>query len=152
MAAFGGPSYFLGRSYQKDSYIIDCYKLTDGGVLMLDYGYDRKSLRCAALRDAGGITSAYLGTWSIQTKPADFVRPRLQLSQLTTLSKGSSPEKVYQKVGEPAWFEGTSASYQDAFVLEDGSTVYLSYDAARNKLVSAYQMTVENKRLEVALG
>ncbi len=152
VAAFGGPSYFTARNFTKDSYIIDCYKLSDGGVLMLDYGYDRKSLRCAVIRDAGGITSNYLGTWTAHTKPADFIRPKVELNQITSLSKNHSPEKVYQKIGEPAWFEGSAASYQDVYLLSDGSTVYLSYDATRTKLTSAHQQTTDGKLLEVALG
>lgn len=151
VATFGNPSYFIGRSYTKDSYIIDCYKLDNGGVLMLDYGFDRKSLRCAAIRGGDGITTSYLGTWSTQTKPADFVRPRIQLNQVTTLAKEMTPEKVYKTLGEPCWFEGSATSYQDVYLLDDGSTVYLMYDSAREKLMSARQLTVENKLIEVTL-
>lgn len=152
LATFGSPSAFMGRSYRKDSYIIDVYKLSDGSTLMLDYGYDRKSLRAAAIRDTGGILSGYLGSWAEQSKPADFVRPTVSLNQVTSLKKGISPQKVYEKLGEPAWFEGSSSNYKDAYVLQDGNTVYLSYNTERTQLQEAYQQSSDGKVLEVALG
>lgn len=151
VATFGSPSAFVGRTYNKDSYIIDCYKLDDGSVLMLDYGYDRKSLRCAAIKGADGITSNYLGSWAVQSKPADFVRTRIRLNQVTALSKNSTPIKVYEKLGEPSWFEGTSSNYKEAYPLSDGSTVYLSYNSDHTKLQEAHQQTTDGKLLEVAL-
>lgn len=151
VTTFGAPNAYAGRTYKKDSYLIDCYRLKDGSTLMLDYGYDRKSLRCAAIQGADGITQGYLGTWSVQSKPADFVRPRIQLNQVTALSKGISPLKVYEKLGEPAWFEGTAKQYKEVYLLPDGSMIYLSYDSAHNQLTDAYQQTVDGKMLKVTL-
>ncbi len=151
LTTIGAPSSFSARQYKKDSYIIDCYNLDDGSVLMLDYGYDRKNLRSAAIRGADGVTSGYLGAWSAQSKPADFVRPTVRLNQITSLTKGMSALKVYTALGEPAWFEGKASDYRDVFLLEDGSTVYLSYTDAHSKLSGAYQITAEGKMVQVSL-
>ncbi len=151
LTTIGAPNSFGARQYKKDSYIIDCYNLNDGSVLMLDYGYDRKNLRSAAIRGTDGITSGYLGAWSVQNKPADFVRKTVKLNQITALKKGSSATTVYEALGEPAWFEGKAANYKDAFLLDDGSTVYLSYTDAHSKLISAQQITAQGKMLQVTL-
>ncbi len=151
LTTFGAPNSFAGRFYKKDSYIIDCYRLNDGSTLLLDYGFDRKSLRCAAIKGADGVTKTYLGAWTAQSKPADFVRPRIELNQVTSLSKGTNTQKVYETLGEPAWFEGAASNYRDAYMLSDGSTVYLSYDDGHGKLTDAHQLTVEGKLLKVSL-
>ena len=118
---------------------------------MLDYGYDRKSLRCAAIKGGDGVTSGYLGTWTPQGKPADFVRTKIELGKVTSLRKGANPAKIYGILGEPAWFEGTAADYRDVYVLSDGGHIYLSYSDAHSKLIGAYQVTAEGKLLEVSL-
>lgn len=151
VSTMGAPSAFAARQYKNDSYIIDHYYLDDGSILMLDYGYDRKSLRCAAIKGADGVTSGYLGTWAAQSKPADFVRPKIELKQVTGLSKGASPVKVYSALGEPAWREGTAADFRDVYVLSGGGYIYLSYSDAHAKLSGAYQMTNEGKYIEVSL-
>lgn len=151
LTTIGAPNLFGARQYKKDSYIIDCYNLDDGSVLMLDYGYDRKNLRSAAIRGADGVTSGYLGAWSAQSKPADFVRKTVKLNQITALKKGSSAADIYAMLGEPAWFEGKASNYKDAFLLDDGSTVYLSYTDAHSKLISAQQVTAQGKMMQVAL-
>ncbi len=151
LSTIGAPAAFAARQYKSDSYIIDHYYLDDGSILMLDYGYDRDSLRCAAIKGADGVTSGYLGTWAAQSKPADFVRPKVELGQISALVKGMAPAKIYAALGEPAWMEGTAAEYRDVFVLSDGSHVYLSYSDAHSKLEGAYQVTTEGKPLEVSL-
>lgn len=151
ISTIGAPSSFGARQYKRDSYIIDLYNLDDGSVLMLDYGYDRKSLRGAAIKGADGTTSGYLGVWSAQSKPADFVRASVKLNQITSLSKGSTPAKVYAALGEPAWFEGSASNYQDVYLLSDGSYAYLSYSGAHSKLSGAYQITIEGKMVQVSL-
>ncbi len=151
VTTFGAPNAYAGRTYKKDSYLIDCYRLDDGSTLMLDYGYDRKSLRCAAIQGADGVTQGYLGSWTVQTKPADFVRPRVELNQITALSKGISPRKVYEKLGEPCWFEGNNKDYKEVYLLSDGATVYLIYDPSHTKLTDAQQLTSEGKLLKVTL-
>ena len=151
VSTMGAPSAFAARQYKNDSYIIDHYYLDDGSILMLDYGYDRKSLRCAAIKGADGVTSGYLGTWAAQSKPADFVRPKIELKQVTALSKGASPTKVYTALGEPAWREGTAADFRDVYVLSGGGYIYLSYSDAHAKLSGAYQMTGDGKYVEVSL-
>lgn len=151
LTTFGSPNYFLGRTYKKDSYIVDCYSLEDGSVLMLDYGYDRKSLRCAARRTSDGITEEYLGNWTVQTKPAELKRNTVKLNQVTVLSVGTSPQKVYEKLGEPHWFEGNAGNYTDAFELSDGSIIYLTYEGKHSKLASAGQYTADGKLLSVNL-
>ncbi len=151
VTTIGAPSAFAARQYKSDSYIIDHYNLDDGSILMLDYGYDRKSLRCAAIKGSDGITSGYLGYWAPQSKPADFVRNKVELGQVTSLAKGADPAKVYGVLGEPAWMEGKSTDYRDVFVLSDGSHVFLSYSDAHSKLSGAYQVTTEGKPIEVSL-
>lgn len=151
ISTIGAPSSFAARQYKTDSYIIDHYNLDDGSVLMLDYGYDRESLRCAAIKGADGVTSGYLGTWAPQDKPADFVRNKVELGQITSLKKGSDPARVYAAVGEPAWMEGKASEYRDVFVLSDGSFAYLSYSDAHSKLEGAYRVTAEGKLIEVSL-
>lgn len=151
LSTFGNPNYFAARQYKKDLYIIDCYNLTDGGVLMLDYGYDRKSLRCAAKRGADGVSTSYLGQWTVQEKPGDFVRTRIKLNSVTALQKGMTPEAVYQKIGEPGWFEGTNKEYRDVYTLSDDSLIYLSYDASRTALSAAYMQGVDGKVTPVSL-
>ena len=120
-------------------------------MLLLDYGYDRKSLRAAAVKATDGTVSTYLGTWSGQAKPADFIRPTVTINQATSLSKGMTPEKVYEKIGEPMWFEGNAASYRDAYALSDGSVVYLEYENNHSKLLSAYRAAADGKQTAVTL-
>ena len=151
LSTFGLPNAFAGRTYRKDGYIVDCYSLNDGSTLLLDYGYERGSLRAAALRTTGGTMTTFLGSWSVQAKPADLARPTVSLNQVTGLRLGASPADVYGKIGEPAWFEGTAANYNDAFVMVDGSTVYLQYDKGRTKLTGAYRVTTDGKQLTVGL-
>ena len=150
LSAFGLPTGFTARNYRYDSYILDCYALEDGSTLMLDYGYDRTNLRAAAIRSTDGSVRTYLGTWSAQQKPGDFVRKNVTINQLTALRKGSSPQKVYETVGEPQWFEGNALDYRDAFTLSDGSVVYLVYSDHHTKLASAYRM-LDNKQVTVTL-
>ena len=151
ISTIGAPTAFAARQYKADSYIIDHYNLDDGSVLMLDYGYDRKSLRCAAIKGADGVTSGYLGAWAPQSKPADFVREKIELRQVTALTKGTEVAKVYAALGEPAWMEGKVTEYRDVYLLSDGSHVYLSFSDAHSKLEGAYQVTAEGKLIEVSL-
>ena len=151
LSTFGLPTGFTSRNYKKDSYILDTYLLEDGSMLLLDYGYDRKSLRAAAVKATDGTVSTYLGTWSGQAKPADFIRPTVTINQATSLSKGMTPEKVYEKIGEPMWFEGNAASYRDAYALSDGSVVYLEYENNHSKLLSAYRAAADGKQTAVTL-
>ncbi|MBR5782820.1 MAG: hypothetical protein IKY33_01175 [Clostridia bacterium] len=151
LSTFGFPNYYRGRTYQKDSYIIDCYVLDDGSIMLLDYGYNRINLRGAALQEAGGVTRKYLGSWSVQSKPADFIRPRVELSSVTALKKGTTAKDVYRALGEPAWFEGNASKYREAYVLPDGNIIYLTYDDGHKTLTSAYRQTAEGQLLEVTL-
>lgn len=150
LSTFGYPNSFKGRTYKYDSYIVDCYNLSDGTQLLLDYGYDRTSLRCAAII-SGGMTKTYLGSWAAQSKPADFVRTRISLNSVTTLSKGTAPQKVYESLGEPQWFEGKASDYKEVYMLTDGSYIYLIFDSAHTALTGAYQLKADGTRLEVTL-
>lgn len=151
VSTIGAPTAFAARQYKADSYIIDHYNLDDGSVLMLDYGYDRGSLRCAAIKGADGVTSGYLGAWAPQSKPADFVREKIELRQITALARGTDVAKVYAALGEPSWMEGKATEYRDVYLLSDGSHVYLSFSDAHSKLEGAYQVTAEGKMIEVSL-
>lgn len=150
LTTFGYPNSFKGRTYKYDSYIVDCYNLSDGTQLLLDYGYDRTSLRCAAIV-SGGMTKTYLGSWSAQNKPADYVRPRISLNSVTALSKGTAPQKAYEVLGEPQWFEGKASDYKEVYMLTDGNYIYLIYDSAHKALTGAYQLKTDGTRLEVTL-
>ncbi len=151
LATIGRPNAFAGRTYRKDSYIVDCYELADGSTLMLDYGFERDSLRAAALRTTGGTMTTFLGSWTVQSKPADLARPTVSLNQVTSLRLGALPADVYGKIGEPAWFEGSAVSYVDAFMMVDGSVIYLQYDKGHAKLTGAWRVTTDGKQVTVGL-
>ncbi len=151
LATYGSPSYFVGRDYQKDSYIIDCYLLKDGAMLLIDYGYSRTSLRCAAIKEADGTVEALLGNWTKETKPADLVRARVEEGLVSKLRKKMKPEQVYAVLGEPLWYQGNSSNYQEVYMLSDGSSLYLTYDNGHNALSDVIELKADGTALQVAL-
>ena len=132
----GKPNYFFSRDFKTDSYIIDCYNLSDGSKLYLDYGYERNSLRCAAIFKNGTVSSILDTTWSEQKMPSGFTRPASDAARINRLTKNMTPAKVYAYLGEPSWYEGTRAVYTDVFKLSDGTFAYLNFGSAHNKLTS----------------
>ena len=136
VTTIGKPSYYFSHSFSEDSYIIDCYNLNDGSKLMLDYGYERLRLRCAAVYKNGSYTSILGTPWTVQTKPSGFTRTTISRNALNKLSKNTTPAKVYSAIGEPSWYEGTRGSYNDVFMLTDGARAILNFGSAHNKLTS----------------
>ena len=132
----GKPNYFFSHNFKSDTYIIDCYNLSDGTKLYLDYGFERNMLRCAAIYKNGTISSLLGTPWSEQSKPNGFTRLASDFQRVNRLSKNMTPAKVYAYIGEPAWYEGTRGSYTDVFLLSDGSFAYLNFGSAHNKLTS----------------
>lgn len=137
LTAIGLPAGYTTHSYKKDGYIIDYYTLTDGRVLLLDYGYQRQTLRGAVLKNLNGSKTVYLGSDTAQSKPADFARPVQSRAQFEKLKLGMTPETVYRMVGDVHWLEGNATHYKDAYRLNDGSVVYLDFSAKHDKLISA---------------
>lgn len=136
VASVGKPNYYFSSTFAPDSYIIDCYNLTDGSKLYLDYGYARDSLRCAAVYKDGTYTSILSSAWKVQSKPEGFTRPVVASESIHSLSKNMTPAKVYKKLGEPSWYEGSRGSYSDVYLLSDGTYAYLNFGSAHNKLTS----------------
>ena len=132
----GRPNYFFSHNFSADSYIIDCYNLSDGSKLYLDYGYERANLRCAAIYKNGTYTTVTDAPWQMQTKPTGFTRLSSDAAKINKLKKNMTPASVYASIGEPSWYEGTRASYTDVFLLNDGSYAYLNFGSAHNKLTS----------------
>lgn len=134
--SIGKPNYFFSHNFAEDSYIIDCYNLSDGSKLYLDYGYERLNLRCAAIYKNGTYTTVTNSAWNMQTKPAGFTRLSSDSAKIIRLKKNMTPANVYATIGEPSWYEGTRSSYTDVFLLNDGSHAYLNFGSAHNKLTS----------------
>lgn len=136
IASVGKPNYYFSSTFAPDSYIIDCYNLNDGSKLYIDYGYARDSLRCAAVYKDGIYTSILSSAWKVQPKPDGFTRSAVPVDSIHSLSKNMTPVKVYKKIGEPSWYEGSRGSYSDVYLLSDGTYAYLNFGSAHNKLTS----------------
>ena len=146
----GKPNYYSSSNFKNDSYIIDCYVLNDGTTLYLDYGYSREYLRCART-EKSGIYSAYLGTWSIQSKPGGFTHDLISQTMLDALRKDMVPSTVYSMLGEPHWYEGSSSRYRDAYELIDGTIAYLDFGSAHNKLSTITLLDISGKETLISL-
>lgn len=136
ITTIGKPSYYSSHSFSNDSYIIDCYNLTDGSKLYLDYGYDRLRLRCAAVYKGGKYTNILSTSWSMQKKPDGYTRVTVSRNKLNVLSKNMTPANAYAMLGEPSWYEGNQGHYNDIFALTDGAYALLGFGSAHNKLTS----------------
>lgn len=136
LAGVGKPNYFFSTNFAYDSYIIDCYNLNDGSKLYLDYGFERDTLRCAAVYKNGTYTSILSSPWDTQVKPAGFTRTTINPDKINSLSKNLTPTEVYKKLGEPSWYEGSRGSYSDVYALSNGNKAYLNFGSAHNKLTS----------------
>lgn len=132
----GKPNYFFSHSFSQDSYIIDCYNLSDGSKLYIDYGYERSRLRSVAIYKNGTYTTVIDVPWQAQSKPDGFTRLASEESKISRLKKNMTPSNVYTILGEPSWYEGTRASYNDVFLLSDGSYAILNFGSAHNKLTT----------------
>ena len=140
----GKPTSFSSHDFNKDSYIIDRYVLDDGSSLYIDYGYQRSVIRCACIIGYNGSYSLVTGdSWSPQNKPAGFSRKMLDKSVLKFLKHDLSPTDVYKLIGEPHWYEGNQNKYSDAFILSDGTTLYLDFGEYHNALNSAYILNAD---------
>lgn len=136
IASVGRPSYYYSQNFAPDGYIIDCYNLTDGSKLFLDYGYGRQNLRCAAVYKNGSYTSVLDSPWNVQVKPNGFTRPTVSKNTVGRLSKNMTPVSVYKLLGEPSWFEGNRGNYTDVFAMSDGGYAYLNFGTSHDKLIS----------------
>ncbi len=126
VSAFGKPNSFSSVTFAKDSYLIDVYTMEDGGVLYLDYGYNRTNLRAARLVK-GTTATDYLGTWGQEEKPEGYIRFTRNQSVFNTLKKNAKPSEIYRRFGAPDWLEGSATRYRDAYMLLGGDVFYLDF-------------------------
>lgn len=146
----GKPNFYYSSNFKNDSYIVDCYVLSDGSTLYLDYGYSREYLRCART-EKSGIYTVYLGTWSVQSKPGGFTRDLISQTMIDALRKDMVPSTVYSLLGEPHWYQGSSARYRDAYELIDGTIAYLDFGSAHNKLTTITLIDISGKETLISL-
>ncbi len=152
ISAVGKPSYYYSHDFSYDSYIIDCYNLNDGSKLYLDYGYARDNLRSASIYKNGSYTILLGSQWLPQVKPNGFTRRSVDKNTVGRLKKNMTPAQVYKTLGEPSWYEGTSASYSDVYVLSNGELAYLNFSTSHNKLTSLSIKGVDGKVTAITLN
>ena len=152
LSAVGKPSYYYSHNFAYDSYIIDCYNLNDGSKLYLDYGYARDNLRSASIYKNGSYTVLLGSQWLPQVKPNGFTRRSVDKNTVGRLKKNMTPAQVYKTLGEPSWYEGTSASYSDVYVLSNGELAYLNFSTSHNKLTSLSIKGVDGKVTAITLN
>lgn len=136
LSAFGKPNGFGSVDFAKDGYIIDVYFMDDGSTLYLDYGYTRAKLRAARI-EKSGVVSSYLGEWGAETKPGGMYRGDRTRHLFNSLKKNMKPSEVYSHFGAPDWLEGSADRYRDAYLLQDGSVIYLDFGAGHSTLTAA---------------
>ena len=136
VSALGKPNGFSSVDFAKDGYIIDVYLMDDGSTLYLDYGYARTKLR-AARTEKGGTVSTYLGKWEAQAKPDGIYRGDRNSYLFNSLKKNTKPSEIYSRFGAPDWLEGNADRYRDAYLLQDGSVVYLDFGDSHSLLTAA---------------
>ena len=136
VSALGKPNGFSSVDFAKDGYIIDVYLMDDGSTLYLDYGYARSKLR-AARTEKGGKVSSYLGKWEAQAKPDGIYRGDRNRNLFNSLKKNTKPSEIYSRFGAPDWLEGNADHYRDAYLLQDGSVVYLDFGDGHSLLTAA---------------
>lgn len=136
VSALGKPNSYSSVTFQADSYIIDVYVMEDGSSLLLDYGYNRTSLR-AVQQVKGTFSTTYLGTWGQEEKPNGFYRYTRNQTVFNTLKKNAKPSEIYRRFGEPDWLEGSADHYRDAYLLLNGGVFYLDFGADHSGLTAA---------------
>ncbi len=136
VSALGKPNDFGSVDYFKDGYIIDVYRMDDGSTLYLDYGYARTKLR-AARTEKGGKVSSYLGEWGAEEKPDGIYRGDRNRHLFNSLKKNAKPSEIYSRFGAPDWLEGNADHYRDAYLLQDGSVLYLDFGDGHSLLTAA---------------
>ncbi len=136
VSALGKPNDFGSVDYAKDGYIIDVYRMDDGSILYLDYGYARAKLR-AARTEKGGDVSTYLGEWGAEEKPDGIYRGDRTRHLFNSLKKKTKPAEIYSRFGAPDWLEGNADHYRDAYLLQDGSVLYLDFGEGHSLLTAA---------------
>lgn len=136
VSAFGKPNDFGSVDYAKDGYIIDVYRMDDGSTLYLDYGYARTKLRAARTEKSGKV-STYLGEWGAEEKPDGIYRGDRNRHLFNSLKKKTKPSEIYSRFGAPDWLEGNADHYRDAYLLQDGSVLYLDFGEGHSMLTAA---------------
>lgn len=136
VSALGKPNGYDSVDYAKEGYIIDVYRMDDGSILYLDYGYARAKLR-AARTEKGGKVSSYLGKWGAEEKPDGLYRGDRNRHLFNSLKKNSKPSEIYSQFGAPDWLEGTADHYRDAYLLQDGSVLYMDFGDGHSLLTAA---------------
>ncbi len=136
ISALGKPNDFGSVDYAKDGYIIDVYRMDDGSILYLDYGYARTKLR-AARTEKGGNVSTYLGEWGAEERPDGIYRGDRNRHLFNSLKKKTKPAEIYSRFGAPDWLEGNADHYRDAYLLQDGSVLYLDFGEGHALLTAA---------------
>lgn len=136
VSAFGKPNGYGSVDYAKDGYIIDVYSMEDGSILYLDYGFTREKLR-AARTEKGGEASTYLGEWGAEEKPDGLYRGDRNRYLFNSLKAKAKPSEIYSRFGAPDWLEGNADHYRDAYLLQDGSVIYLDFGANHSALTAA---------------
>ncbi len=136
VSALGKPNSFGSVDFAKDGYIIDVYLMDDGSILYLDYGYARTKLR-AARTEKGGDATAYLGEWGAEAKPDGLYRGDRNRHLFNSLKKNAKPSEIYSRFGAPDWLEGNADHYRDAYLLQDGSVLYMDFGSGHSLLTAA---------------
>ena len=136
LSALGKPNGFSSVDFAKDGYIIDVYLMDDGSTLYLDYGYARTKLR-AARTEKGGKIATYLGEWGAEAKPDGIYRGDRNRYLFNNLKKNTKPSEIYSRFGAPDWLEGNADHYRDAYLLQDGSVLYLDFGDGHSLLTAA---------------
>lgn len=136
VSAFGKPNSFSSMDFAKDGYIIDVYVMEDGSRLCLDYGYARVKLRSARI-EKGGEVETYLGKWEVEPKPDGLYRGDRTRHLFNSLKKNTKPSEIYSRFGAPDWLEGSADRYRDAYLLQDGSVLYMDFGEGHSLLTAA---------------
>ena len=150
VSAFGKPNGFSSVDFAKDGYIIDVYLMDDGSTLYLDYGYARTKLRAARV-EKGGNVSSYLGEWGAESKPDGIYRGDRTRHLFNSLKKNAKPSEIYSRFGAPDWLEGSADRYRDAYLLQDGSVIYLDFGAGHSALTAASIVKFDGSIISVQL-
>lgn len=136
ISALGKPNGFSSVDFAKDGYIIDVYLMEDGSTLYLDYGYARTKLRAAQTEKGGNVTT-YLGEWGAEPKPDGIYRGDRNRHLFNSLKKNTKPSEIYSRFGAPDWLEGNADHYRDAYLLQDGSVLYMDFGDGHSLLTAA---------------
>ncbi len=137
VSALGKPNRFSSVDFAADGYLIDVYVMEDGSSLYLDYGYQRSQLR-AVRKMTGSTVSDLIGTWGAEQKPNQFYRYTKNKTLFRSVMRGTTPDALYKRFGEPDWFEGEENHLRAAYQLINGAVIYFDFGDGNRGLSSAF--------------